>query len=194
MADAGQTSTPAATPAPNTGRRDLLTNLVVMGCSGAGMASIVYALIGLVRDEPERGFRLLQVWGPWFFLAMFASWILYKLLEPLVSGAVASFGRISAAVEKQAESAGVLAAAVQGLAEKDDRQVQEMQTLTSLTAQRSERTYEMMREFHEDNQQLLKQQGEAQTTQGRALQDQAEMLRRIETKVDEQAKQAKEKS
>jgi hypothetical protein len=91
----------------------------------------------------------------------------------VVTAIVTAFGRISASVEKQAESMGLLAAAVKQSADKDDRQVQEMQTLTALTAQRSEKTYSMMQQFHEDNQLILREYGET--------------LKRIETKVDQQA-------
>ena len=150
-----------------------LANLILLGSSFAGGGTLLFALFGLIRDQPDRAFKLLEQWGPWFFLAFFGSWIVFKLLEPMVTGIVSAFSRISASTEKQAESMGMLAIAVQKSAEKDDRQVQEMQTLTALTAQRSERTYSMMAQFHEDNQVILKQF--------------AESLKRIEDKVDQQA-------
>jgi hypothetical protein len=53
--------------------------------------------------------------------------------------------------------------------------MEQMQTLTAFTAQRSEKTYSMMQSFHEDNQLILKQFGET--------------LTRIEAKVDQQAKE-----
>jgi hypothetical protein len=171
--EAGLNSTPEQpTPAGNSHRIDTLTNLILLGSSFAGGGTLLYAIIGLIRDQPDRAFALLQKWGPWFFLAFFVTWIVYKLLEPVVTAIVEAFGRISASTEKQAESMGLLAAAVQKSADKDDRQVQEMQTLTALTAQRSEKTYAMMQEFHQDNQAILREYGET--------------LKRIEQKVDRQ--------
>ena len=49
-----------------------------------------------------------------------------------------------------------LAVAQQQSADKDDRQLQEMQTLSSLTAQRSERVYDQQRQYHDENQEMFR--------------------------------------
>jgi hypothetical protein len=161
------------TPAPVSDKSTLRTsvgNMLVLGSSFVGGGSIVLAVVELVRSEPERAFRLLQTWGPWAILALLASWFIYQLTGQALELAGRVGGRIADAMESQAISIKAQAVATQQLADKDDRQVQEMQALTALTAQRSEKTFTMLQSYHEDNQLIAKMQQET--------------LARIEQKVD----------
>lgn len=145
-------------------------NMLMMGTSFAGGGAIVLAAFELIRAEPDRAFRLLQTWGPGFILVLFIAWAIQQLVGRALDIAERVGGRIADAMESQSVSLQGQALAIQQSADKDDRQVQEMQTLTALTAQRSEKTYAMMQSYHEDNQMILK--------------SQAETLARIEKKVD----------
>lgn len=140
-----------------------MANIFLVGTSFIGGGSVLFAGLGLIRDQPDRAFGLLQAWGPWFFLASFIAWAVSRLSDR----AIEIFGRVgdrlADSVEKIATEQGRQAIALQTAADKDDRQLQEMQTLTSLTAQRSEKTYSMLQDYHES---ILQQ------------------LERIEAKVD----------
>lgn len=161
----GSLGLPTPSPAPNKGTfPSTFGNMLALGGSFVGGGSIVIAAIELVRTEPDKAFKLLQNWGPWFILALFVAWVVYALASRALDLAGTVGGRIADAMESQAVS-------IRQLADKDDRQAQEMQVLTSLTAQRSEKTYSMMQSYHEDNQEILKLQQET--------------LARIERKVDE---------
>lgn len=157
-----------------------ITQAVLVGGGFAGGGTAVFALVQLVRSEPDKAFHLLHDWGPWCFLSMFVAYAISKIanrgldVAESVSTRIAdAMDRVATQQESQASAMRDQAAALQKSADKDDRNLQELQTLTSLTAQRSEKTYAMMQSFHEDNRLILQQQ---QAT-----------LDRIEAKVDGKA-------
>jgi len=176
--DAPQTlglSTAPVTPAPK--RFGGVAQAVLVGGGFMGGGTVVFGAFELIRSEPEKAFKLLHDWGPWCFLAMFVAFAISKVANRALDVGE-SFGmRIADAMDRvaiqqgsQAEAMAAQAVALQKSADKDDRNLQEMQTLTSLTAQRSEKTYAMLQSYHEDNQLIAKLQ---QAT-----------LDRIEAKVD----------
>jgi hypothetical protein len=122
---------------------------ILMGGGLMGGGTIVFSAFELIRSEPEKAFKLLHDWGPWCFLCIVITVIVGKIGTRCLD-LLQTFGvRIADAMDSQAE-------AMQKMADKDDRNLQEMQTLTSLTAQRSEKTYAMLQSYHEDNQMIAK--------------------------------------
>lgn len=152
-------SKPAAT------RLGGLAQAVLVGGGFAGGSTVIFGAIELIKSEPDKAFRLLHDWGPWCFLAMFVAYVISKIANRGLDVAE-SFGvRIADAMDRvavqqgsQAEAMQAQAVALQKSADKDDRNLQEMQTLTSLSAQRSEKTYAMLQQYHEDNRMIMQQQ------------------------------------
>jgi hypothetical protein len=157
-------TTPLATsPAPASSKRlAAITQGLLVGGSFAGGGTVIFSAIELIRSEPDKAFRLLESWGPWFFLALFTAYTLRELVNRLLDLGERFGDRVANALDNVAAEQKVAAlamrdqaAAIQQSAEKDDRNLQEMQTLTALTAQRSEKTYAMLQAYHEDNQKIL---------------------------------------
>ncbi len=145
------------TPATDGGKRvDVLGSGLVLGTSIVGGGSVVYAAFELIQAQPDRAFRLLQSWGPGFLLALFIAWSLSRIVNRAIDVAEKVGGRVALSLENVATEQGKQALAQQAAADKDDRQLQEMQTLTALTAQRSEKTYAMLQSYHEDMQETLR--------------------------------------
>lgn len=142
-----------------------ITQGLLIGGSMAGGGTAVFALVELARSAPDKAFHLLHDWGPWCFLSMFVAYAISKIanrgldVAESVSTRIAdAMDRVATQQESQAAAMRDQAAALQKSADKDDRNLQELQTLTSLTAQRSEKTYAMMQSFHEDSRMILQQQ------------------------------------
>jgi hypothetical protein len=122
---------------------------ILMGGGLMGGGTIVFSAFELIRSEPDKAFKLLHDWGPWCILCLVVTVIVGKLGTRCLD-LLQTFGvRIADAMDSQAE-------AMQKMADKDDRNLQEVQTLTSLTAQRSEKSFMMMQQFHEDNQVIMR--------------------------------------
>jgi DNA anti-recombination protein RmuC len=120
-------------------KKDGLSTILMVGTSVFGGGTALYLILQLVREQPDQAFRLLQAWGPGYLLALFIAYALNKLLTKAVDMVSQFSERNSAAAEKVATQMQSIAVAMQTMADKDDRQVQEMQTLTSYTAQQSDR-------------------------------------------------------
>ena len=116
---------------------ELLKKLFLGGGMSAG-AAIAWGVFEMLRDNPRDAFSLLRAWGPWAIVTMFAMYAVYDLSKKALS--IGKRGVI--AVE-------ALSTAVKQIAEKDDRQIQELQTLTSYTSQGVERQAASQRELHE---------------------------------------------
>jgi hypothetical protein len=177
-----------ATPEPKSDAKDApkptgFGHALLMGGGLVGGGTVVFSAFELIRSEPEKAFHLLHDWGPWCFLAMAVTFAISKIANRGLDVAE-TFGvriadtmdRVAVQLGSQAEAMQAQAVAQQKSADKDDRNLQEMQTLTSLTAQRSEKSFTMMQQFHEDNQLILQQQQKS--------------LDRIEAKVDQKNKEA----
>lgn len=154
-----------------------LAQAVLLGGGFAGGTSIIFGVIQLIRSEPDKSFKLLHDWGPWCFLAIFVAYVVWRIASRGLDVAE-SFGtriadamdRVAVQQQSQAEAMQAQAVALEKSADKDDRNLQEVQTLTSLTAQRAEKTFAMLQAFHQDNRLILEQQQKT--------------LDRIEAKVD----------
>jgi hypothetical protein len=86
-------------------------------------AAVAYGVFELLHQDPKDAFPLLRSWGPWAFLSIIAVYVVYDLVKMLLN----IFQRGVIAMEHTA-------VALQRVADKDDRQTQELQTLTSYTS------------------------------------------------------------
>jgi hypothetical protein len=92
------------------------------------VAAIVMEFFQLLKVEPKSAIELLSRWGPNFILGLLIVAVIGGLLSQVVE-----ISRDGVAAQRQ------MAEAMGKIAEKDDRQLQEMQTLVAFTAQQSER-------------------------------------------------------
>ena len=111
-----------------------LRKLIVPGMVGL-MAGIVLQFFKLFDARPEQAIELLKSWGPGSLLGTLALAVIAGLLSQLMD--VARDG--VAAQRLMADSMG-------RIADKDDRQIQEIQTLSSFTAQESRGTRQQLGE------------------------------------------------
>jgi hypothetical protein len=139
----------ASVPTPSTtGRKsDGLANLVLVGTSFVGGGSVVFAAFQLIREEPDRAFKLLQAWGPGFLLALFIAWCLREIINRALDVAARVGDRLAGSMENVAtqqqslaEAAHAQALALQTTADKDDREKQEMQILIGVVNSKVEQT------------------------------------------------------
>ncbi len=98
--------------------------------------AIVYGAFQLLHDNSKDAFPLLRSWGPWAFVTLVALYVVYDITKIVLNLAL----RAIIAWEQSAK-------AQQQLAEKDDRQIQELQTLTSYCSQEAERKSAEVREL-----------------------------------------------
>ncbi len=122
---------------------ELVKRLALGGGFSVG-ASVVYGAFRLLRDNPKDAFPLLRSWGPWAIVTLFAIYVIYDITKALLK--VAQRGVI--AMEQTSVALG-------HIADKDDRQLQELQTLTSYTSQGIERLSEDQRGLHAKMDDLL---------------------------------------
>jgi hypothetical protein len=125
----GPTEAEEATSETNRGaaRVEIAKRLALGGGWSIG-AAVAYGVFELLHQDPKDAFPLLRSWGPWAFLSIIAVYVVYDLVKMLLN----IFQRGVIAMEHTA-------VALQRVADKDDRQTQELQTLTSYTSQASER-------------------------------------------------------
>jgi hypothetical protein len=142
-----------------------------------GVGTIGWSIVELLKEEPGIWSRLLVQWGPWAFFSALCVWCLntwilanIRARERTDERLAVVFDRVAAGLERSAKAAeenaegvkrsamaaeenaaGVraMAAAQQQAADKDDRQMQELQTLTSYTSQESERQSGALRHIAE---------------------------------------------
>ena len=123
--------------ANSTLRTEMLKKIALGGGWSVG-ASIVFGVFELLKDKPDQAFPLLRAWGPWAIVTIVALYFGYDVIKALLALGT----RAAIAIEN-------LASAQQQLAEKDDRQLQELQTLTSYTSQSTERLSVLMHSMHD---------------------------------------------
>ena len=85
---------------------------------------------GLLKLDPKSALELLRSWGPNFFIGMLGAVMLGGLLSQVID-----ISRDGVTAQRQ------MAEAITKIADKDDRQMQEIQTLTAYTAQQSDRLH-----------------------------------------------------
>lgn len=103
----------------------VLRKLFLPGVFALAM-TVVLGIFRLFDTQPVLALELLKSWGPLFFLGLFA----LAVIAPLLNQAI---GVLRDGVQAQRG----MADAMGRIAEKDDRQIQEIQTLTAFTAQES---------------------------------------------------------
>lgn len=134
--------------ASSTLRTEMLKRVALGGGWSIGGA-VVWGVIELLKSEPNQAFPLLKSWGPWAIFALVALYVIYDLSRLLLSiglRAVVALESLSIAQQKSAD--------------KDDRQLQEIQTLTAYTSQQSERNADSMRSLHDKLDLLIQAKGE----------------------------------
>jgi hypothetical protein len=117
------------------------------GASLFGGGSIAYAIVQLVREQPERAFELMTSWGPGYVLALLVAYALHRLLDKAVdaqsrsnesnAGAIRD---VAVEMRRVAEATNAQALALQKTADKDDREKQEMQTLIGVVNSKVDQT------------------------------------------------------
>lgn len=138
----------SASPAPGSPKRlASITQGILVGGSMAGGGTVAFALIELMRSEPERAFRLLQTWGPGFLLALFVAWCVSRIINRALDIAERVGDRLAGSLENVAieqrglsEAGHAQAMAMQTMADKDDREKQEMQILIGVVNSKVEQT------------------------------------------------------
>jgi hypothetical protein len=113
--------------------RGRLGKYFVLGGGAASGIVGIYMILNLFRENPRLFFDLLQQWGPRFALLSMAMYFAWDLLRPLV-GYVGSL----------ADGMQSLSKAVATIAEKDDRQMEEMRRMAQFAGQQSERLFELL--------------------------------------------------
>jgi hypothetical protein len=122
--------------------------------------ALLMAAFKMLEAQPDQAFGLLRSWGPSFLIGAMALWLFSSLLERAVDKGLQIlreyFSATAAAQEKSADATKesavalqALATGVQRIADKDDRQMQEMQTLTAFTGAQTEKMYSRMGELHD---------------------------------------------
>ena len=134
------------------GRRKLAQG-ILFGGGLAGASGVVLALIELIKANPDKGFLLLEKWGPWYFLAMFCVWALNGIAMRILDVAsevgerfATSMDRIADEQVKLAEAAQDQAESMKRSADRDDRDHERMATLVDYSGQQSREAAEQSRQ------------------------------------------------
>ena len=129
--------------------RQQIAQAIMLGGAVTGGGSVVFASFELIRANPDKGFALLEKWGPWFFLAVFAVWALNGLLNRLLDVFTDLGGRFAGSMDRIADEQTKLAQAGQDQAEalkrsadRDDRDHERMSTLVDYAGQQSRQALE----------------------------------------------------
>lgn len=109
---------------------EVLHRILVGGGLGVGVVLYLYQLFS---RNPDQWSGLLRGWGPWFIPAMLGLYFIWDLMKL----GVTYVGRLS-------DGIGALAIAVQVIADKDDRQREEMRLLTQYTARQNDQVIELL--------------------------------------------------
>lgn len=106
-----------------------LQGLIFPSVVGAALG-LTMEFFGLLKLDPRSALELLRSWGPNFFIGMLIAVILGGLMSQVID-----ISRDGVSAQRQ------MAEAISKIAEKDDRQLQEIQTLQAYTAQQSDRLH-----------------------------------------------------
>jgi hypothetical protein len=136
-------------PSPS---KDGFSRILMIGTSLCGGGSALYLIVQLVRDEPDRAFKLLSNWGPGFLLAFFISFLVSRLMDKLLEGSArqaessaAAIREVAVEMRSVAEATSRQALAMQTTADKDDRDKQEMQILIGVVNSKVEQSMAEMK-------------------------------------------------
>lgn len=97
---------------------------------------VVYAFFRLLESQPKEAIDLLSRWGPGFLITV----IVIAVIGGLLSQGI-DIARDGVNAQKS------MAEAITRISEKDDRQLAEIRTLATFSAQESERTHDRLKEL-----------------------------------------------
>ena len=126
------TDQPASQPWQGQLKERLLKSILFGGSSGLGFAVIFYSY-RLLEQKPSEGFGLLHHWGPWFVVALVALYFFWDVTKVAVGY-----------VGKMADGMQSLSVSIAKIAERDDRQYEEMQRIGQYNARQNERELELL--------------------------------------------------
>jgi len=116
----------------------------LVGGSFMGGGSIIFGAFELMRSEPDKAFKLLEMWGPWFILALFSVWAANGLMMRAITAAERlgdrvcdSFDKVAGEQKRLADSQDVIASAAKLNSERDDRERERMSTLVEYAGSQS---------------------------------------------------------
>jgi hypothetical protein len=140
-------ATTPMTQLPSSPGKDSFSRVLMIGMSVFGGGSVVYVVVQLIREEPDKAYRLAQQWGPGYLLALFVAYVVNKLLTRAMEMAqrttdrsADAIGQVAEQMRSIADAAHSQASAMQLMAEKDDRDKQEMQTLVGVVNSKVDQT------------------------------------------------------
>jgi hypothetical protein len=116
----------------------------LIGGSFMGGGSVIFGAFELMRSEPDKAFKLLEIWGPWFIIALFSVWAANGLMLKAIAGVERigdrvcdSFDKVAAEQKRLADSQDVIATAAKATAEVDDRERERMSVLIEYAGSQS---------------------------------------------------------
>lgn len=143
---------PMNQPGAQPGGGKSFPQMVMLATSLFGGGGIAYLVFQVVRDEPDKAFKLLSSWGPGYLLAACIAFGVNRLLVKALDAQMQASDRGSAAVERVAvqmqslaEATNAQALALQKTADKDDRDKQEMQLLIGVVNSKVDQTLDEQR-------------------------------------------------
>jgi hypothetical protein len=132
--------------------KDGFSKLLMIGTSILGGGSTVFLIMQLIREQPSKSFELMNRWGPGYLLALFIAFLVDRLIRKLIDSSRVTADSGSEAVRELAvqvrgvaEANSRQAAAMQAMADKDDRTTQEMQTLIGVVNSKVDQTLDEMK-------------------------------------------------
>jgi hypothetical protein len=127
--------------------KDGFSRMLVIGTSLLGGGSTIYVVVQLIREEPAKAFDLANRWGPGYLLALFIAFLVDRLIRKMIdsSRVTADSGadavrELAVQVRSVAEANSRQASAMQAMADRDDRDKQEMQTLIGVVNSKVDQT------------------------------------------------------
>jgi hypothetical protein len=110
--------------------------------SSAGGAAIVLAMFELLQRQPQEGFKLLTLWGPWPIIALVALGLMGSFMSRMNDTVQTAFSAIVTSVQQQANSSGKMADAVTRLADQGGKQAEEVRRLAIYAAREFPAVYD----------------------------------------------------
>lgn len=143
------TTMPSLPGAPG---KDGLSRALLIGTSLLGGGSAVFLITQLIREEPAKSFALMNTWGPGYLLALFIAFLVDRLIRKMIDSSrfTADAGadavrELAVQVRSVAEANSRQASAMQAMADRDDRDKQEMQTLIGVVNSKVDQTLDELK-------------------------------------------------
>jgi methyl-accepting chemotaxis protein len=90
------------------------------------------------RNQPDKSFQLLQVWGPAFLVALVGIYVYGRITESQIQATRESFGELAASIRGAVEASAQTAAAMNRMAEVSGETNRETQRLAMFAAQQGQ--------------------------------------------------------